>query len=92
MSQFATKLRLRSFQQLGEVSARPAQQRPKNFVLNEGSAGSRQKYDPVWIELSTGQWIRIVRDQRPLLRTRIFRIELWDNEKKNRTAVFRRGQ
>jgi hypothetical protein len=43
----------------------------------------------VWVQLST-QWLRVVLDNRIGVGKRIFRIELYDKDREERLAVFRR--
>ena len=43
----------------------------------------------IWVQLHTN-WLRVVMDNRVGLTKRIFRIEMYDKDRKERLAVFRR--
>ncbi len=51
-------------------------------------------YDPAgfWLQIpTTKQWLRVVVDNRVNLGKRIFRVEMWDKDQKERIAIFRRA-
>lgn len=43
----------------------------------------------IWVALS-GNWLRVVIDNRPNIGRRIYRIELYDKDRSKRIAIFRR--
>jgi hypothetical protein len=70
---------------------RPTQPvRPTVMVLDEGKPGKRS--EPItWLPMPSGNWLKIVRDQRLHLNRRIYRVELYDSNRTTRLAVFRRA-
>jgi hypothetical protein len=62
----------------------------KVMVLDEGIAVKRPPA-AIWLPLTGGQCLKIVRDQRVHMDERIFRVELYDGQRVNRLAVFRRS-
>lgn len=63
---------------------------PKVMVLDEGTPAKRLPMI-TWSLLPSGQWLKIVRDQRLHLNNRIYRVELYDKRRVARVAIFRRS-
>lgn len=91
VAMFEKKLKLRSFQSLGpeEREQTPITPKAKMLVLDEGKPLPPAAPD-LWCPMPNGQWLRAVVDNRMGVGKRIYRVELFDKEKKNRLAIFRR--
>lgn len=88
MKLFETKLKLKSFRDLSpHPQATP--ERGRVLINDEGLPRAEKKPDE-WLETQTGQLVRIVRDNRVGNEKRIYRIELWDKNRRDRVAVFDR--
>ena len=87
---FPTKLKLRSFQELSP-SPRVKTSGPAEVkVLDEGTAPAKAKTPDSWAQLPNKQWLRCVRDNRLGNEKRVFRVELYDESKTTRIAIFNR--
>lgn len=95
------KMHLKTFQAIDPaVVFKPPEPKPEPPVLvpkpektEPPPEPAAKRYEPtaVWAEIPTNrQFLRIVLDDRVNVGKRIYRIELWDKERKERIAVFRR--
>ena len=61
------------------------------MVLDEGKLPAKTLDPLTWVPTPSGNWLKIVRDQRLHLNRRIYRVELYDANRTTRLAVFRRA-